>query len=370
MRSKSLLFASFTLCLSANAASSTSYFPNELHDGPISAQFVSTGENIDRPRISPGVNASTFDWWYFDVASTSSANETITVVFFERGPTGFLGNVTTENTLSVQVTGTMKNGTVYNIQSDASANASAVINTSNNSIYGDWETTGFRFAGTEGGTKYTISINDAKHEIFGSITFESTAPGHLPCGTNSSAGETELITPHVGWANILPGAHAAVSLTLRGEEIQYNGVGYHDKNWGDVPFASIVQNWYWGHAIVGPYTLVWFDAMLRDGHEYTSGYVSKNGVLQLASCAEGRHSVRPWGENSAYPPTNTTGRAQGLEVYYKLDDGDILTANVTTGAPQIEFSNYARYIASVEGSLLGSQNRSYSGVGIWELFRF
>ena len=111
--------------------------------------------------------------WYFDVASTSSANETITVVFFERGPTGFLGNVTTENTLSVQVTGTMKNGTVYNIQSDASANASAVINTSDNSIYGDWETTGFRFAGTEGGTKYTISINDAEHEIFGSIIFES-----------------------------------------------------------------------------------------------------------------------------------------------------------------------------------------------------
>jgi hypothetical protein len=179
-----------------------------------------------------------------------------------------------------------------------------------------------------------------------------------------------LITPNVGWSNILPGAISTVSLNLRGEEMHYTGVGYHDKNWGDVPFASIVQNWYWGHAIMGPYTLVWFDAMLRDGQEYTSGYVSKNGVVQLASCLEGQHSVRPWGANSAYPPTNTTGRAQGLDIMYQLDSGDVLSVNLTTGAPQIEFGNYARYIATLEGSLSGMSNASYNGVGIWELFRF
>ncbi|KAH7406702.1 hypothetical protein DE146DRAFT_778100 [Phaeosphaeria sp. MPI-PUGE-AT-0046c] len=115
------------------------------------------------------------------------------------------------------------------------------------------------------------------------------------------------------------------------------GIGYYYKNWGDVPFASVMQKWYWGYAIIGPYTLVWFDAMHRDDRRYTSGCVSRTGIVQLASCMQGRQSVRPWGANSTYPPTDTTGRAQGLEVVYTLDDGNVLAVNVKTETPQIEF---------------------------------
>ncbi|ORY18248.1 hypothetical protein BCR34DRAFT_596470 [Clohesyomyces aquaticus] len=370
MRSLALFLSSLTLFIPAIAESNTLQFPNQLHDGPISAQFSSIGGNIDASKISPAVNSSTYEWWYFDVASTSSTNETITIVFFERGPTGFLGNVSAASPLSVQVTGTLKNGSTYGVQAQVSPNASAVINTSDDSIYGDWQMTGFGFSGTQGGTKYVVSINNAEHDIFGSITFESTAPGHLPCGTNTSLGETELITPHVGWSNILPGAHATVSLTLRGSPISFTGVGYHDKNWGDVPFASIVQNWYWGHAHLGPYTLVWFDAMHRGGQEYVSGYVSKNGVVQMASCEPGRHQVRPWGENGMYPPTDSTGRAQGLGIRYTLDDGEVMSVNLTTGTPQLEFGNYARYIATLEGEVSGPHGGKYSGTGMWELFKF
>jgi hypothetical protein len=75
----------------------------------------------------------------------------------------------------VQVTGTLRNGSTYNIQSDASPDAIAVINTSDDTIYGDWQTTGYRFSGTEGGTKYIVSISDPEHDIFGSITFESVS---------------------------------------------------------------------------------------------------------------------------------------------------------------------------------------------------
>lgn len=169
----------------------------------------------------------------------------------------------------------------------------------------------------------------------------------------------------------MPGAHATVDLTFRGEEMHYTGVGYHDKNWGDgLMVRSVMQSWYWGHANMGPYTLVWFDALHRDGQEYTSGYVSKNGIIQLASCEPGRHSVRPWGANSTYPPTMTSGRAQGIELLYVLDDGDTLTVNITTGIAQADSGNYGRYVATLEGSLTGSHDGSYSGKGIWELFTF
>jgi hypothetical protein len=114
--------------------------------------------------------------WYFDVASTSSTDETITVAFFVRGPDGVLGaNMTSLGTTIVQVSGTMKNGSAYSFQTNASADATAVINVSDNSIYGDWQETGYQFAGTEGGTKWVVSMHDPEHDMFGTITFESVS---------------------------------------------------------------------------------------------------------------------------------------------------------------------------------------------------
>ena len=112
--------------------------------------------------------------WYFDVASTAT-DETITVAFFNRGPDGVLGNGTSLSTVIVQLSGTMKNGTAYSIQAPASSNASAVLSVSDSSVYGDWQSTGYQFSGTEGGTKWVVSINDEAHDVFGSLTFESVS---------------------------------------------------------------------------------------------------------------------------------------------------------------------------------------------------
>jgi hypothetical protein len=62
MHYQSLLLAPFALFLTAIADPNTFEFPNSLHDGPITAQFNSLGGNIDGPKISSGVNASTYEW--------------------------------------------------------------------------------------------------------------------------------------------------------------------------------------------------------------------------------------------------------------------------------------------------------------------
>jgi hypothetical protein len=112
--------------------------------------------------------------WYFDVASTTT-DETITVALFNRGPDGVLGNGTSLSTVMVQLSGTMRNGTAYSIQVPAALNASAVLSVSDSSVYGDWQSTGYQFAGTEGGTKWIVSIHDEAHDVFGSLTFESVS---------------------------------------------------------------------------------------------------------------------------------------------------------------------------------------------------
>lgn len=56
------LLAPVAFFVLATAISNTARFPNSLHDGPITAQFESLGGNIDGPKISSGVNSSTYEW--------------------------------------------------------------------------------------------------------------------------------------------------------------------------------------------------------------------------------------------------------------------------------------------------------------------
>lgn len=40
-------------------------FPARLHDGPVLGEFVSVGDNIDGPKLSPGpANKTSFDWYF------------------------------------------------------------------------------------------------------------------------------------------------------------------------------------------------------------------------------------------------------------------------------------------------------------------
>lgn len=201
------------------------------------------------------------------------------------------------------------------------------------------------------------------------------APSHYPCGPNIDGIALEVV-PHVGWANAVPDAHATVSLAFTSSSdnatIAFaDGVGYHDKNWGDQAFLASIQQWYWGHARLGPYSLVWFDAFDLGGVEYFSGYVAAEGAegapVAFSSCMAEAVVVRPWGENSTFPPNVTTGLPQGLEVVSKLADGGVLRANVTTGTVVVgPESGYARALGRVVGGVEGGE--VYEGRALFEQF--
>lgn len=174
--------------------------------------------------------------------------------------------------------------------------------------------------------------------------------------------------PHVGWANAVPDAEATVELSFSdGTVVNFtDGIGYHDKNWGDRPFVESTEQWYWGHARLGPYSLVWFDALDLAGTEYVSGYVSSDGQALLSSCASNAVVARPWGANDTYPPTITTGLMQGMEVRFDLGNGEMLIANVTTGTVVSAATGYARTLGSVQGGIVGEE--LYTGRALFEQF--
>lgn len=176
--------------------------------------------------------------------------------------------------------------------------------------------------------------------------------------------------PHVYWANAVPDADATVDVTFAdGTAMQFtDGVGYHDKNWGDEAFAGVVSSWYWGHAHLGDYSLVWFNTLDLEGVEYFSGYVALDGTVLLASCADDAVTARPWGANDTYPPTATSGIMQGMEITFDLGDGSTLIANVTTGTIVMDYSDsvYIRALGAVTGGLDGGD--SLEGRAMFEQF--
>jgi hypothetical protein len=198
------------------------------------------------------------------------------------------------------------------------------------------------------------------------------------------AGQNLQIAPHIGWANAVPGADAEVQLNVRGEELSFTGLGYHDKvcilpshkvlhtnmhqNWGDQNFVSSVGAWYWGHGRLGAYTVVWFDFLTPKMDNYVSAYVSRDNKVIASQC--GGSQVRPYGENSAYPPLLSTGLPTGYNITITLPSDGRVFAFAATGEHFISGGPgrhiYTRWSGSLEGNVDGEE---LTGEAIFEQFK-
>ncbi len=54
----------------------------------------------------------------------------------------------------------------------------------------------------------------------------------------------------------MPRGLASVRYSVGNEEHRASGSGYHDHDWGDVPMQTLMHDWCWARASVGPYTII------------------------------------------------------------------------------------------------------------------
>jgi hypothetical protein len=189
------------------------------------------------------------------------------------------------------------------------------------------------------------------------------SPPHYPCDLNIH-GATEQIIPDVYWANAVPDADATVELTIGGEPFRFEGIGYHDKNWGVKPLHEALDTWYWGHARLGPYSLVWFDALAKDGKEYFSSWISMNGTAVFQSCEDRSVVVRPWGENTTYPPNPKSPAPAGYDIRYDPGEGRAFVARFFTSTIQMSTDTYKRIMGPIRGGFEGQEH--YEGTALCE----
>ena len=126
-------------------------------------------------------------------------------------------------------------------------------------------------------------------------------------------------------------------------------------------------SWLWGHASLGPYSLVWFDALDTQGTEHVSGYVVKDGKKFASTCDTRSFDVRLSGEDvSIWPPTGI--EPAGYTITFNMGREGILQATATTELIVAGEANlpYTRWIGNITGTV-GESSR-LSGVAVFEQF--
>ncbi|RAH70213.1 uncharacterized protein BO66DRAFT_471520 [Aspergillus aculeatinus CBS 121060] len=190
--------------------------------------------------------------------------------------------------------------------------------------------------------------------ISGRLRLENATSPRTPC-TTSQRFDPSLRLGSVGWVNIVPHAKATVDLIVDGEAVKFEGYGYHDKNWSERPFHSLVKKWFWGHAHVGPYSLVWFqETPLNSTIPVASASVLKDGVTVLSGCEAGIVSVQRVGHAAA------SGFA--VEVVMRGVRVTMLGTREVAGDGQ----HFFRWTGTVDGEVLGQKVNG--GVAVFEEF--
>ncbi|KAK2765076.1 hypothetical protein FQN54_008775 [Arachnomyces sp. PD_36] len=398
-------FLTLALALGAEsrkAPGSTTVIPPTAIPGQSIANFdpfipKSPFSGIDGPNVLP-INNTAFDWWYFDVValpdsqSSSETNETndslasIVVTLFSATNEGFpflAPTADAENVLTAYFWVTFPNGTLVSRYVHGET-AAKVVTSPQGGSSGKFDSTGFSWEGEGDMSRYRIDV-DAMDIVGlkGVIELETITSPRLPCSpydhatppqNGASNGLRPLeVAPELGWVNPLPDAIGTVDVEIDGSKLQFQGTGYHDKNWSPVPFDPALETWYWGHARVGPYSVVWFDIVRGDGERYISSYVSyraenENGdeaarVLTL-SCGAGSVVVTP------REGMEEEGR---FDIRFEIEDGDgeggVLEVDVRPVGILAEAEaggvGYVRWAGKVVGRV---SEEEFEGTSVYEQF--
>lgn len=172
MHLRNLAFVS-ALCASVQAAT-TINVPNQIAFGNSVAQFVSGASGLDGPKVSP-VNATSFDWWYFDAVAEDSS-KAVVVVFYLSTTLGF-PFVPPLSTLSVDIFASWEDGSLAFLPQNSLPfeAGTATITTDGDGASGIWKGTGFEFQGTPDLSSYTVTVDSPALGVQGTLKLKSVS---------------------------------------------------------------------------------------------------------------------------------------------------------------------------------------------------
>ncbi|KAI0470591.1 hypothetical protein GGR56DRAFT_135789 [Xylariaceae sp. FL0804] len=355
--------SSFAAAAASAPCSSIDVLQAAAANGTSVSPIVSSACGLDAPKVRP-VNASSWDWWYFEAVSDDQTHFTA-VSFLAAPETGFApSHFPADAMLATSVALSAPELPDYYIQVLPADRA--VVASRGQSASGVWEGTGTRFAGADDVSEYRVDLDVPEIALSGYIILKSTAPAHYASGP-ARAGESLDFMPGVGWANAIPDSATEVYFNVNGTEVRFTGPGYHDQQWGNSPFNESVASWYWGRGRLGPYSVVWFDGVDLEGAEHVAVYVARDDEIVYA--AKSGVIVRPTGGDATYPPRRGD-IPDGYRASIDMGGAGVLEFNVThTQPPTLTEDTHVNWRGVLSGYLITSEGRrALNGTASYEQF--
>jgi len=188
--------------------------------------------------------SSSYEWWYFDGLLDDG-----TVIVAWLGDNWGYGTGTRNVSLEITPPGkaTRKYYKAY-AEAGSYSRERAETRMGPHSFLGDLETYRIEVAPEEAG-KPGIDL-----------TLRRTVASYRPATGVVSSGRG-----YFAWLVAVPNGEVSGTMRLDGVSRTVHGSGYHDHNWGNVSPVDLMDNWWWGRAVVGNRTVI--AAELRAGRD-------------------------------------------------------------------------------------------------------
>jgi len=301
---------------------------------------------LDGPKLD-FINGTSFDFWYFDVAGYDN-KASIVLVFYVASnyALGVSPNPPSRNeTINmVSIYGSFPNGTLFGTQIEAGETS---VRTACDGSSGNWTGTGVGWVGAPNLSRWIVTFDTPGFQ--GEIRMKSRSPAHYLGAPASTQDVSEELQPNIGWANAVPDAHTFVKANIQGNPLIFTGSGYHDKNWGNRPLNTVAKRWIWGHASIGPFSLVFWHIISNEGTVVNNLYLTRDRkVIALGA--------------------STLKSGPGDSFILSIDSGDNGRFRFVEepSVPIVNTTGLTRWVGTMKGGRVGAVEEC--GPVLWERF--
>lgn len=162
-------------------------------------------------------NATSYEWWYFDVVSESHTSSVVFVASVSYSA------IKGAPELSAELTISYPNGTWTEITIPQDKLNFSTVGAGSIAV-----AEAFSWWSVPDLSEYTIRLDLEVQGVMGEIHMSSLAPPHVKCGP-AVEGASLADAEHILWMNLVPDAVASVDIKVNGTLVSFNGSGYHDK---------------------------------------------------------------------------------------------------------------------------------------------
>lgn len=315
----------------------------------------------------------TYEWWYFD--SHLSDGSKLVIVFFTKHYTDVSRPLSPLVTLSLEKPDGTKVDKVYQLDDI-------------NNFYASKEQCDVRIGtNTFKGDLNTYNIHVAIDEICADIGLKRNVPSWRPETGYWLFGDNEEY--NFSWLPSVPNGEIKGTININGDQSTFEGVGYHDHNWGNIGMMNVLNNWYWGRAQIGQYTVIscYIQAEEQYGYQpFPVFMVSKNNEIiaedgqKICFSTDDRYidtfSSKPVSNILFYEYNdeeyNIKVKYQREDDIYKYRMLDVLSPEQQELAKKKGFDGaYLRFKGEIQFELKhGNSIEEFSNHAIWELMYF